>query len=104
MAARGNFQFRTLTANKYIERDLFEAMTFEKWRGGTGYRWNDVVWGYALDGQFQSYEQIASSPIQGGNFGNSQLMPGDFKYRDGMAMVLSMEKIYVALFYNGSNS
>lgn len=76
----GNFNYAR-TMNKYVERGPFVNNT-DKYRTGTGYRWSDVVWGYVLEGQFQSYEEIAKAPIQGGDFGNSQLMPGDFRYKD----------------------
>lgn len=95
-----NFNFAR-TMNKYIERGPFVNNT-DKWRNGAGYRWNDVVWGYVLDGQFQSYEEIANSPIQGGNFGNSQLLPGDFKYKDVNGDGVIDGNDMQPLFYNGT--
>jgi TonB-linked SusC/RagA family outer membrane protein len=54
----------------------------DKWRHGFIDRWNDQEWGYKYIGQFQSFDEIQNSPIQGGDRGNSQLLPGDFKYED----------------------
>lgn len=98
--ASANFNYAR-TMNKYIERGDFVNNT-DKWRSGTGYRWNDVVWGYTLLGQFQSYEEIANSPIQGGNFGNSQLRPGDFKYKDVNEDGVIDGNDMLPLFYNGT--
>ncbi len=96
----GNFNFAR-TMNKYVERGPFINNT-DKWRGGTGYRWNDVIWGYVLEGQFQSYEEIANAPIQGGDFGNSQLRPGDFRYKDVNGDGLIDGNDMQPIFYNGT--
>ncbi|WP_126974470.1 SusC/RagA family TonB-linked outer membrane protein [Gynurincola endophyticus] len=95
-----NFNYAR-TMNKYIERGDFLNNT-DKWRSGNGYRWNDVIWGYTLDGQFQSYEEIANAPIQGGNFGNSQIRPGDFKYKDINGDGVIDNNDMSPLFYNGT--
>ena len=95
-----NFNYAR-TMNKYVERGPFVNNT-DKWRSGSGYRWSDVIWGYVLEGQFQSYEEIANAPIQGGDLGNSQILPGDFKYKDingdGVIDGNDMQPI----FYNGT--
>ena len=44
-------------------------------------RWKNYTFGYVALGQFQSYEEIFSSPIQD-EAGNSTLRPGDIKYKD----------------------
>ncbi len=44
-------------------------------------RWKNYLFGYVSLGQFQSYNEIFSSPIQDGA-GNSTLRPGDIKYKD----------------------
>jgi len=44
-------------------------------------RWKNYTFGYVSLGQFQSYEEILSSPIQDES-GNTTLRPGDIKYKD----------------------
>ena len=44
-------------------------------------RWKNYTFGYVALGQFQSYDEIFSSPIQD-EAGNSTLRPGDIKYQD----------------------
>jgi len=51
------------------------------WRENTNGRWDNITWGYQAIGQFQSYEELLSAPIQDEN-GNLSLMPGDLKYKD----------------------
>ncbi|WP_157202503.1 TonB-dependent receptor [Marinilabilia salmonicolor] len=76
----GNFNFAR-TKNVYVERGPFTS-SWDKWRNGSANRWNDVLWGYKVDGQFQNFVDIAHSPIQNGNIGNTKELPGDFKYED----------------------
>ncbi|SDK22295.1 TonB-linked outer membrane protein, SusC/RagA family [Catalinimonas alkaloidigena] len=45
-------------------------------------RWNDILWGYEVIGQFQSQEEVNSYPINVDGQGNRTLLPGDFIYRD----------------------
>lgn len=45
-------------------------------------RFGGTEWGLLTDGQFQSWEEIAASPIDIDGSGNSQIRPGDFKYKD----------------------
>lgn len=96
----GNFNFAR-TMNKYVERGPFVNNT-DKWRSGSEYRWNDVIWGYVYDGQFQNQDEIAQAPIQGGDFGNSQLMPGDFRYKDINGDGVIDGNDTQPLFYNGT--
>lgn len=75
-----NFNFaRTMVV--YAERGDF-VNSMDRWRNGTNERWSDVVWMYDYVGQFQSEEEIISSPVQNGTLGNSKELPGDFKYSD----------------------
>jgi TonB-linked SusC/RagA family outer membrane protein len=76
----GNFNFaRTKTV--YVERGPF-VNSMDRWRSGSSERWNDIVWGYDLEGQFQNEEEVIFAPIQNGGLGNTRELPGDFKYRD----------------------
>ncbi|WP_214225430.1 TonB-dependent receptor [Pedobacter sp. B4-66] len=76
----GNFNFAR-TMNVYVERGPF-LNSMDKWRNGSANRWNDIVWMYDVEGQFQSQDELVSSPIQNGDLGNSRELVGDFKYRD----------------------
>src|SRR5690606_24479693 len=53
----------------------------DNWRNNFDNRWTDQYWAYKAIGQFQSMEDIYSSPIQDGR-ANSTLRPGDIKYDD----------------------
>ena len=65
--------------------DHFEQREFtsqdENWRNNIQDRWKNIFWGFKAVGQFQSEEDIKSSPIQD-NQANSTLRPGDIKYDD----------------------
>lgn len=66
--------------NDYIER-AESANLYDNWRNNNNDRYKDIRWGKRVVGQFSSYEEIFSSPIQDGN-GNKSLMPGDLKFQD----------------------
>ncbi|MCE7059386.1 TonB-dependent receptor [Dyadobacter sp. CY343] len=51
------------------------------WRNSVQGRWKNRFWGLKAVGQFQSEEEILSSPVQDA-LGNSTLLPGDIKYQD----------------------
>lgn len=68
------------------EKDLYKEQAiplneYKNWKENKAYRWKNVTWGYEAVGQFQSYDEIYTSPIQDGK-GNSSLRPGDIKYED----------------------
>lgn len=66
----------------HIERNA-DPNSWENWRNNGMDRWNNIVWGYDYIGQFQSYEEILNSPLQGNHAqGNRFFNPGDLKYRD----------------------
>ncbi|MGV3502871.1 MAG: SusC/RagA family TonB-linked outer membrane protein [Adhaeribacter sp.] len=64
----------------YVEQKPFNSQ-YDSWRNNIQDRWNNLFWGYKAIGQFQSEEDIKSSPIQD-NLANSTLRPGDIKYDD----------------------
>lgn len=70
----------TRTRNAFIERAM-DPNRYENWRNNGTERYSGIGWGYRMIGQFQSFEEILSSPIQDGS-GNKSLLPGDFKYED----------------------
>ncbi|WMI94600.1 TonB-dependent receptor [Bacteroides fragilis] len=69
------------TMQRYVERGPFRS-SWERWKGGTSNRWNDIVWGYEVAGQFQNMNDIVNAPLQNGNQGNKKELPGDFMYQD----------------------
>lgn len=64
----------------YIERTP-DAHSYNNWRNNTTNRWDNIQWGYVYIGQFQSQEDLNTSPDQDG-YGNRTLLPGDLKYED----------------------
>ena len=77
----GNISF-TRGKMTHVERNP-DANSWENWRNNPTDRWTNIVWGYQYIGQFQTYEEIVNSPLQGNlSQGNRLLKPGDLKYRD----------------------
>lgn len=75
----GNFSYaRTRWTNKEIST---RGNSYRNWRENYTNRYGDLWWGYGYLGQFQSFEQIYSAPIQDSK-GNSVLHPGDYAYED----------------------
>lgn len=52
--------------------------SYENWRNNPNNRYNDIWWGKGAVGQYESYEQIANSPINVG----LDVLPGDYIYED----------------------
>ncbi|GAA4306435.1 TonB-dependent receptor [Compostibacter hankyongensis] len=84
---KGTFQYNisgnvTYTRGKLtsIERAP-DGNSYLNWRNNPLNRWDNINWGYDYIGQFRSYDDIYSSPIQDGK-GNTTLRPGDLKYKD----------------------
>lgn len=74
-----NFNY-TKTKWRHVESKIF-ASDYENWRSNLNGRNQNIYWGLKSIGQFQSQEDIDSSPIQDG-VQNSTLRPGDLKYED----------------------
>ncbi|MGV3640806.1 MAG: hypothetical protein ACO1NZ_09825, partial [Adhaeribacter sp.] len=70
----------TRTKWDHFEQKPFNSQ-YDSWRNNNQDRWNNLFWGYKAIGQFQSEQDIKSSPIQD-NLANSTLRPGDIKYDD----------------------
>jgi TonB-linked outer membrane protein, SusC/RagA family len=68
------------TKNLHQERAPFGS-SMSNWKDNKGYRWNDILFGYKVIGQFQDQEEIDHAPIHDGE-GNRRLLPGDFRYED----------------------
>ncbi|MDR0413559.1 MAG: TonB-dependent receptor [Dysgonamonadaceae bacterium] len=52
--------------------------SYDDWRNNPNNRYNDIWWGKGAAGQYESYEQIANSPINVG----LDVLPGDYIYED----------------------
>lgn len=76
---KGNISYAR-AKHEHIER-AESSSQYDNWRNNNNNRWKNRYWGYKAIGQFQSYEEIAQSPVQDGQ-GNLTLMPGDIKYQD----------------------
>ena len=79
----------TLSANATLSRR--RDLDFYKPRFGNSYneyrdsyvdRWGNINWGYQVEGQFQSQEEIESHTIDNDGQGNRTQLPGDFIYKD----------------------
>jgi len=100
----GNFNFAR-SQNLYVEAAPFQS-SWDKWRGGRAYRYDDIIWSYTYLGQFQNLDEIASYPIQNGDLANTRELPGDFKFadinNDGVIDDKDMLPLYLGA--NGTNS
>ena len=97
-----NFTFNYVrTMNKYIE-EAAAGNSYANWRNSTSYRYNDVLWGYNVIGQFQTQEEIDLAPIQGGANGNTKILPGDYRYEDVNNDGVIDGRDTQPIFYNGT--
>lgn len=56
--------------------------SWDEYRNGSERRFDDIYWGYVTDGQFKTWEEIYSCPVNMDGKGNTTLRPGDIKYVD----------------------
>lgn len=91
----GNFTF-TRGQLTYGERNP-DGNTYLNWRNNPTDRWDNMTWGYHYIGQFQSEEDVLTSPIQDGQ-GNRTLRPGDLKYEDvnNDGIINSLDEVPIA--------
>jgi TonB-linked SusC/RagA family outer membrane protein len=68
--------------------------SWDEYRNSTWHRFGNINWAYESDGQFQSWDEIASWPIDNDQKGNTTLRPGDIKYVDqnGDGIINDMDK------------
>jgi TonB-linked SusC/RagA family outer membrane protein len=64
----------------HVEERPFTSQ-YDNWVNNTEGRYKNRFWGLKAIGQFQSEDDIKSSPVQDGQ-ANSTLRPGDIKYQD----------------------
>ncbi|MDR1116192.1 MAG: TonB-dependent receptor [Tannerella sp.] len=65
---------------RYEDQNPF-GNSYDEWRNSLQYRYSNIWWGREYVGQFQSYDQIYSHPINTGG-GNQNIVPGDYYYAD----------------------
>ena len=56
--------------------------SWDEYRNSTYERYGNLTWLYECIGQFQSWEEIASYPVDIDGHGNTTLRPGDLIYKD----------------------
>ncbi len=56
--------------------------SWDQYRNSGVNRYRNISWGYVVDGQFTSQEQINNYPVSIDGKGNSTLLPGDLIYKD----------------------
>jgi TonB-linked SusC/RagA family outer membrane protein len=56
--------------------------SWDKYRNGREDRYTQIAWGFEIDGQFTSHEQINNHPVNIDGQGNRTLLPGDLIYKD----------------------
>lgn len=68
--------------------------SWDEYRNSKDERFGNLTWLYEAVGQFQSWDEIASYPIDNDGKGNKTLRPGDIKYRDvnGDGIINDMDK------------
>jgi hypothetical protein len=89
------------TNREYVERGPF-TNSWDEWKNGSANRYNDVIWGYVLEGQFQNEEEIIFAPIQNGDLANGKELPGDFKFKDMNGDGIINGDDQIPQFYNGT--
>lgn len=56
--------------------------SWDEYRNSNEDRWSDILWGYEVIGRFESIEDIKGYAINNDGRNNTQMLPGDFKYKD----------------------
>ena len=69
--------------NKFLEsyKPRF-GNSWDYYRNSSEDRWTRTIWGYEVIGQFESFEQINSWPVNNDGVGNRDMLPGDLIYKD----------------------
>lgn len=74
-----------ITFSRFYDWDRYKPRFSNSWdvyRNSLVERFGYLNWGLQSDGQFQSWEEIATWPIDNDRQGNRTLRPGDVKYKD----------------------
>lgn len=56
--------------------------SWDQYRNSREGRYNGVFWGYEVEGQFTSFDEINNYPVNIDGQGNKTLLPGDLIYKD----------------------
>ncbi|WP_375436115.1 SusC/RagA family TonB-linked outer membrane protein [uncultured Hymenobacter sp.] len=69
------------------QRDLTQykprfGNSWEEYRFSFQDRWSNIGWGYQVEGQFQSEQEVADHPVDNDGQGNRTQLPGDLIYKD----------------------
>lgn len=73
------------TYSRFYDWDRYKPRFSNSWnvyRSSIVERYGHLNWGLQADGQFQSWEEIATWPIDNDRQGNKTIRPGDVKYKD----------------------
>lgn len=73
------------TYSRFYDWEQYKPRFSNSWdvyRNSIHQRYGYLNWGLEADGQFQSWEEIATWPIDNDRQGNRTLRPGDVKYKD----------------------
>ncbi|WP_207534590.1 SusC/RagA family TonB-linked outer membrane protein [Desertivirga arenae] len=70
---------RTLVQTRANERF---GNSWDQYRNQVSDRWQNVNWGYQVQGRFQSQQEIDDYPVNIDGQGNRTLLPGDFIFKD----------------------
>ena len=94
----------TRTKTIYAERKA-SVDQYGNWRENPTNRYNDIWWGVDSKGQFQTYDEIYSSPTLDGQ-GNANMKPGDYKLQDwnGDGVIDSWDQHPIASGANSQNT
>ncbi|GAB6393777.1 MAG: SusC/RagA family TonB-linked outer membrane protein [Bacteroidales bacterium] len=74
-----------LTYSRFYDWEQYKprfSNSWDEYRNSIWHRYGYLNWGLEAIGQFQSWEEIASYPIDNDRQGNKTLRPGDIKYKD----------------------
>ncbi|CAN5573126.1 TonB-dependent receptor [soil metagenome] len=76
----GNVAYtRSKNLNSY--KPLF-FNSWDQYRNSSENRFSRIEWGYEVDGQFNSFDEINNYPVNIDGQGNRTMLPGDLKYKD----------------------
>jgi len=67
------------TMGRHEERAPFQSQR-DRWLNSFENRWTNFQRGYQTDGQFTSFEEINSAPLQ--SFSSIRELPGDYRFKD----------------------
>ncbi|HKZ67908.1 MAG TPA: SusC/RagA family TonB-linked outer membrane protein, partial [Chitinophagaceae bacterium] len=68
--------------------------SWDEYRNAIANRWANINWGYRVEGQFQSTDQIKNWPVNNDGQGNRTQLPGDliFKDENGDGMISNLDE------------